>query len=139
MTFRNNRFWPLALAIGAMFVLQGLLNTSPSLRPLHLVLGPLAIFYGLWPRLILSVAGVTVVNVLPHTIAWKDLTSAEAVTSRLRMIALVLHSSADEKPLRSFAIRGSASGMLNSHELVTGLASKIEDERRRRNGVPASA
>jgi len=120
-------------------VLQGLLNTSPDLRPLQLVLGPLAIVYALWPRLILSAQGVTVVNLRPHTIAWEDITTVEASPSRWKMITLVLHTSAGERPVRSFAIRGSASGLLNSHDLVTGLATQIEDERRRRIGVAAPA
>jgi len=127
------------VAVGVFFLLQALLGVNPQLRPVQLVLGPFAIVYGLWPRLILSAQGVTVVNLRPHTIAWEDITAVEVSRSRWNMISLVLHPSADERPVRSFAIRGSASGLLSSHDLVTGLAAQIEDERRRRIGAAARA
>ena len=129
------------MAVGVAFLLQGLLNTSPHLRTFQLVLGPLAIAYGLWPRLILSAQGVTVVNLRPHTIAWEDITAVEVRRSRGNMISLVLHPSDDERPVRSFAISGAARGPLSSRDLVTGLATRIEDERRRRIGaaVPVPA
>jgi hypothetical protein len=135
---RNTRTYLVPVMVGAVFLLQGLLNSSPNLTVFFLVAGPLVLLLGLWPRLIVSPDGVTVVNARAHTLPWDEIDSVEA---RVRggSVNLVFQTGGEE--LRAFAMRGAAKGYLSSREIVERVAAEIDEERRRRTGhvAPATA
>jgi hypothetical protein len=133
---RNNRMYPVTLAIGVVFLLQGLLNANPKLTAFFLVFGTFAVILSLWPRLIVTADGVTVVNARARTLAWGDIDAVEA-RSRRGTVNLVFRT--DGEDIRAFAMRGSAWGYLNSQEAVERVAAQLSDERRRRTGQVEAA
>jgi hypothetical protein len=132
---RNNRMYPVTLAVGVVCLLQGLLNTSPNLTVFFLVFGAFAVILSLWPRLIVTADGVTVVNVRPRTLAWDEIDAVEARSHR-GTVNLVLRT--DGADIRAFALRGSAWGYLNSKDMVERVAAQLTEERRRRTGQVAA-
>jgi hypothetical protein len=130
--------YPLTLAIGVVFLLQGLLNSSPSLTVFFLAFGAFAVLLALWPRLIVTADGVTVINARARTLRWDEIDGVE-VRSRRGAVNLVFQAGGGE--LRALAMRGSSGGILDSRETVERIAAQISDERRRRTGAvqPADA
>jgi hypothetical protein len=133
---RNNRQWPLVAAIGAVFLVQGILNTGSGLRVFFLVVGVLALAHAVWTRLVVTPDGLVVVNLLPHRLAWSDITSVDA-PSRWGTSTLVLGTSAGGRPVRSWAVRGASSGVLSSREWVEASAQELAAEWRRKTGAAA--
>jgi hypothetical protein len=129
---RNERTYPITLMVGAVFLLQGFLNSSPKLTVFFLVAGPLALLLALWPRVIVTDGGVTVVNARAHELAWDEIDGVEA-RSGAGSVNLVFRTGG--RDLRAFAMRGSSwGGYFSSRESVERIAAKIDDERRRRTG-----
>lgn len=114
--------WPVTLAIGCVFLLQGLLNTSPNLTVFFLVFGTFAVGWAFWPRVILSDDGVTVINLRSRKLAWGEITGAEA-KSRWGTVNLVLHTVHGD--VRALGMRGAASGITDSTELVEDVAAQV--------------
>ncbi len=133
---RNNRMYPLTLAIGVVFLLQGLLNSSPNLTVFFFVFGTFAVLLALWPRLIVTADGVTVINARPRTLTWEEIDGVEA-RSRRGTVNLVFHTAGGD--VRAVAMRGASAGLLNSRETVERIAAQIDEERRRRTGQAALA
>jgi hypothetical protein len=133
---RNNRMYPVTLMVGVVCLLQGLLNSSPNLTVFFLVFGTFAVILSLWPRVIVTADGVTVINVRARTLAWDEIDAVEARTRR-GTVNLVFRAGGED--IRAFAMRGSAWGYLNSEETVERVAAQISDERRRRTGQVETA
>jgi hypothetical protein len=124
------------LAVGVVCLLQGLVNSSPNLTVFFLFFGTFAVILSLWPRLIVTADGVTVINARARTLAWDEIDAVEA-RSRHGTMNLVFRTDGDE--IRAFALRGSAWGYLNSKETVERVAAEMNDERHRRTGQVETA
>jgi hypothetical protein len=133
---RNSRTYLVPVMVGGVFLLQGLVNSSPNLTVFFLVAGPLVLLLGLWPRLIVSPDGVTVVNARAHKLPWDEIDSVDARVHG-RSVNLVFRTGGED--LRAFAMRGSTKGYLNSREIVERVAAEIDEERRRRTTQVAAA
>jgi hypothetical protein len=114
-----------------MFLLLGLINPDPTLGVFQLVLGASGLVLALWPRLVLTADGVTIVNLRARKLRWEEI-DAVGVRQAWYGVNLVFKTGGGEA--RAFAMRGAAKGMLGSRELLDRLAAELDEERRRRTG-----
>jgi hypothetical protein len=126
---RNPRVYAGPLMVSVAFLLQAFANTNPVFAVCLLVLAAFAMLMALWPRLILTPDGVTVVNVRVHKLTWDEIDGVDVRTGR-GTVNLVFRTGAGE--LRALAMRGSSwGGYFNARESVERVAAEIEEEQRR--------